>query len=164
MAKLRIIIIVLFAFALAGCTASVEDIKVTSFRVVSVVPQGVSNIVALVEIGIHNPTIGFEVTDMQAVAKLDGEQAVQFSADQLIVDGKKDKVYTLPLKGRIVDGFNPFKLLTLFSNGMDLRGVTADVSARAALRGGIGKNIELKDIKIADLIANSSKAARAADK
>ena len=145
------IILLAACLLLTSCGKGVKDMALTSFRLVSVSPQGLSGVTMLVEVGVDNPTVGFEITDVNAVLKLDSVPALLLTADQLMVEGHAQKLYTIPLKGQIAEGFNPFQLLRLISDDSVMSRLTADVSARAALRGGLGKNIEMKDIKLDSL-------------
>ena len=145
------IILLAACLLLTSCGKGVKDIALTSFRLVSVSPHGLSGVTMLVEVGVDNPTVGFEITDVNAVLKLDSVPALLLTADQLMVEGRAQKLYTIPLKGQIAEGFNPFQLLRLISDDSVMSRLTADVSARAALRGGLGKNIDMKDIKLDSL-------------
>ena len=145
------IIFIAACLLLTSCGKGVKDIALTSFRLLSVSPQGLNGVTLLVEVGVDNPTVGFEITDVNAVLKLDTAPALLLTADQLMVEGHAQKNYTIPLMGQIADGFNPFQLLRLISDDSVMSRLTADVSARAALRGGLGKNIEIKDIKLDSL-------------
>ncbi len=152
MERLRVIISAVLLLLLSSCGGSVKDIRVTSFKIVSIAPQGLSGITALVEVGVHNPAMGFEVTDLHATLKMREQEAVHLSSDQLMVAGRTDKTYTVPLKGEIADGFNPFQLLKLLSNEVDYSQVTVSLSARLALRGGVGRTVEYNDVPLSSLI------------
>lgn len=152
MSKRQIIIIILLTFFLAGCKEGVKDIKVTSCRIVSVVPEGLSSISAFIEVGIHNPVVGFEATDVRGVVKMKGQDALIVTADQLIVSGHCDKVYTLPLKGSIAKGFNPFQLLKLIDDEAGLDQLTLSATGKVSLRNGLGKNLEIKDLPLSKLL------------
>ena len=145
------IIFIAACLLLTSCGKGVKDIALTSFRLLSVSPQGLNGVTLLVEVGVDNPTVGFEITDVNAVLKLDTAPALLLTADQLMVEGHAQKNYTIPLKGQIADGFNPFQLLRLISDDSVMSRLTADVSARAALRGGLGTNIDIEDIKLDSL-------------
>ena len=160
MKRILIPVLAVLCLLLAGCKgASYKDIKVTSARIVSIVPEGLSDLSALIEVGIHNPTVAFEVSDLSGLARYRGQDALTATADQLIVAGRTDKVYLIPVKGRIADGFNPFQLLRLISGEADFDDVTFTVTGRVALRGGIGKNIELKDIPLSSLLGQPKQPA-----
>ena len=152
MKRFRVIFVVIFALLLSACGGKVKDIRVTSFSIVSIAPQGLSGITALVEVGIHNPTVGFEVTNLNAVIKMKGQDMIYLSADQLMVEGHSEKKYDVPVKGSLADGFNPFQLLRLLNNEANMEDMTLSVSARPALRGGVGKTIEINDMPLKELI------------
>lgn len=139
----------------SGCAKTYKDIKVTSFDLVSVTPQGLTRVDALIDVGIDNPIVGFEVFDANGLVKLDGEPCLSITADQLVVQGKTAKTYRIPLNGVIADGFNPFQLLTLFKN-LDMSRVTVDLSARVNLRGGVGKVFEFKDMPLDKMLHGSN--------
>jgi len=153
MKRIHILVLLLSALLLSGCSVNkLKDITVTSARIVSIVPEGLSDLSALIELGIHNPSLAFEVTDLNGLARYRGQDAVTVTADQLIVAGRTDKVYRIPVKGHIAEGFNPFQLLKLLGSESSFDDVTFDVKGKVALRGGIGKNIELKDIPLSSLL------------
>lgn len=148
--------VLLFICALAalltiqGCN-KVKELAVTSFEIVSIAPSGISALDATVRVGIHNPLVAFEATDVIGTLKLDGKPCLYLSADQLIVSGNCDKVYTIPVRGNIAEGFNPFELLNLINGtSLALDKLSVDVNGKLALRGGVGKKLELKDIRISD--------------
>ncbi len=152
MNRLKLLFLCLVTLLLSSCSSQVKDISVTSFRLVSIAPQGVGGITALVEVGIKNPSVGFEVTDVHAVVKMDGEEALTLTADQLMVPARSEKVYDIPLKGQIVEGFNPFQLLKLLSDSTASEKITISGSARLALRGGVGKNVDFHEKSFAELL------------
>lgn len=134
---------------------SIKDIKVNSVEIVSLTPKGLKDIDAVVRVDVHNPSVAFELTDLVGVAKYKGKEALTVTSDQLIVSGKTDKVYTVPVHGTLAEDFNPFQLLELIGGNGDqkfsLDGLTLDLSLRPALRGGIGKKVEIKDISLSKL-------------
>ena len=145
--------IVFLCLLLAGCKGrSIKDIKVNSARIVSVTPEGLSGLTALVEVDLHNPTVAFELMDITGVARYKGQDALKVTADQLIVAGHTDKVYRIPVQGEIVEGFNPLLLVRLISTEGTLDDITISIKGKVALRGGIGKNIELKNIPLSTLM------------
>lgn len=147
--RILILLAVLSAVVLTGSCKKVKEIAVTSFEIISVTPSGLTELDALVKLGIHNPAVPFEVTDAAGTLKIAGKPCLTLSTDQLIVAGNCDKIYSIPVKGQIAEGFNPFELLNLFNGvSLDLERLTVDVDAKVALRGGVGKKLELKDFKL----------------
>ena len=146
----RLVTILFFcALILSGCSKTYKDIKVTSFEVISITPKGLNQVDAVVDVGIYNPILGFEVTNVLGTLKMDGDPCVNISSDQLMIAGKTEQIYRIPLHGELVPGFNPLSLLKV-AQTMDFSNFTADVTGKVAVKG-VGKNIELKDLKIGEL-------------
>lgn len=140
------------ALVLSGCQGKrLQDIKVTSARIVSIVPEGLSNISALIEVGIHNPSVAVELRDVVGMAHYEDMNILSVTADQLIIEGHTDKLYQIPLKGHIEEGFNPLRLIRLFGGESSMDDITVSFRGRVSLRGGIGKDIEMEDIPLSTL-------------
>ena len=135
----------------AGCSASINDIAVTNFNIISVTPRGTNELYATIELGIRNPVIAFTLQDMEGTLKMDGQPCIRITADQLRVDGQSDRVYVIPVKGKLIDGFNPWQLLSVLKDN-DFSKFTVDVSARVSLKSGIGKDIAIKDVSLEKLL------------
>ena len=156
--KRLIILLSVILPLLSSCAGKgIKDIKVNSFELLSLTPKGLRDIDALVKVDVHNPSVSFELTDLSGLLKLKGKDVLTLSADQLIVAGKTDKTYTIPVHGTMAEDFNPFRLLEIFNaeggdSKLKLDDVTLDLNLRPALRGGLGKKIEIKDITLSKLL------------
>lgn len=149
----RILLLAVLALLLAGCKGrSLQDVEVTSVRLVSVAPQGLSGVSAVVELGIRNPSVAFSVSDLEGMAKFHGEEVLQLSAPTLTVPGRSDDRYEIPLDGRLATGFSVLRLLRLLGEGAHLEDVTFDLRGRMALRSGIGRDFEMKDVPLESLL------------
>ena len=156
---LRLSLLLVLALLVAGCKGKgIKDIKVNSARIVSVTPFGLNGLTALVEIDLHNPTVGFELTDITGLARFKGQEALHVTADQLIVSGHKDKIYRIPVQGEIAEGFNPLQLVRLVADEDAFDDLTISVKGKVALRGGLGKKIEIKDIPLSSLMKKSDES------
>lgn len=154
---------ILFACALAALSvmtscSKMEDIRITSFEIVSVTPRGLNGLDVLVKIGIDNPAVEFEVSDLAGTLRLEGMPCLSISADPLTVSGKSVKTYSVPLRGQLADGFNPFQLLRIINGySLDYDKLTLDIEGKASLPGGLGKKLEFNDIKIGEhLVKNKN--------
>lgn len=156
--KRLFIVLAMAVILLSGCKGrSLKDIKVNSLEIVSLSPHGLRDIDAVIRLTVYNPSVGFELTDILGQLKYKGEEAIIITADQIMVAGKAEKTYTVPLHGTIADDFNPFQLLSLMNSGaggkkVNLDDVTLDISLRPALRGGIGTTVVKKDIRVSDFL------------
>ena len=152
MKRVFTILLLALALVLSGCQGRrLQDIKVTSARIVSIVPEGLSNISALIEVGIHNPSVAVELRDVVGMAHYEDMNILSVTADQLIIEGHTDKLYQIPLKGHIEEGFNPLRLIRLFGGESSMDDITVSFKGRVSLRGGIGKDIEMEDIPLSTL-------------
>jgi len=153
MKKVRLLLLLCLSLLLAGCKdRGFQDIAVTSVRLVSIIPEGLTGVSAELEVGIHNPTLAFRVEDLTGAAKFQGQEALLLSAEPLDVAARCDSLYLIPLRGRVNGDFNPLRLLRLLGGEADLDDISFDIRARASLRSGLGKNIEMLDIPLSSLL------------
>ena len=153
MKKVRLLLLLCLSLLLAGCKdRGFQDIAVTSVRLVSIIPEGLTGVSAELEVGIHNPTLAFRVEDLTGAAKFQGQEALLLSAEPLDVAARCVSLYLIPLRGRVNGDFNPLRLLRLLGGEADLDDISFDIRARASLRSGLGKNIEMLDIPLSSLL------------
>lgn len=154
MKKLSLLLLLIPLLLISGCKGNgIKDISVNSVRLISITPEGFNGVSVLMEVGIHNPTIGFELTDVTAVAKFQGQEALAVRAHQLMVPAHSDQLYRIPLQGNFSEGFKPLRLLRLLGKNASYEDVTFSIFARVAARGGLGKNIEILDIPLSSLLS-----------
>ena len=152
MKRIHIVLLLILSLLLAGCKGrSFQDIRVTSLRLVSVEPQGLSGVSAVLEVGLHNPAAGFELKDLQGLAKFKGQEMLQLNGDPVSVAPRSDELYELSLQGRLADGFSILRLLRLLGGGASLEDVTFDLRGRATLRSGLGRDFEFLDVPLSSL-------------
>ena len=148
----RILLPLLAAVLVCSCCKSFQDIKVTSLDLVELSPRGLSAIDAILEVGVDNPTVQVTLTQMDATVKMDGAPCLHVTADDVTLDPRSQKVYSLIVHGSIDGNFNPFQLLTLLGQPNFLEPMTADVRFRGVLKSGLGKDFEYTDIPLKDLL------------
>lgn len=88
--------------ALMGCSAvrkaaidKLKEIEVTSFSVEKVTPKGLKALDASFYVGVHNPTIKLELTDVTARLFYKDSELGSFVLDPFTIDGHADKIYLL---------------------------------------------------------------------
>lgn len=148
-----LLLTLLLTLLLSGCKSrGFQDVAITSVRLVSIVPEGFNNVTAVVEVGVRNPTVAFELSQVEALARFQGEPALTATSETITIPKHSDSVYLIPLRGRLSEGFNPFRLLRLLADEASFDDITFDVRCRASLRSGFGRNIELSDIPLSTLL------------
>ena len=152
-ARIPVLVLLLLSLLLAGCKGgSYKDITITSARIVSIVPEGLTGLSALLEVGVHNPAGAIELSELEGMARYRGQDALALTAEPVSVAARSDQLIRIPIQGRLAGGLNPLQLLGMVSGGVNYDDVTFSLSGRAGLRGGIGKNFELKDIPLGTLV------------
>ena len=139
MRKLRIALLFVLVLVMTACSGHrFDDIRFTSVRLVSLSPEGFSSVSAVVEVGIDNPTVAFNVENIEGVARFQGQEALHMTGEKLSAEG-----------------FNPLRLLRLLGDEASFDDISFDLRARVALRSGIGKNIEVLDIPLSELLGGT---------
>ena len=93
---IRILLPLLAVLSLSACTGGkVSEIEVTSARIVSIVPQGLTTATAELEVGVHNPAARITLKDLSGLAKYKGEPLLDFDADALVIEGIAGGVFTV---------------------------------------------------------------------
>ncbi len=138
---------VLVCLLCTGCVSKYKKVRPTSFEVESVIPTGLKTFDIVVKVGIRNPAPPFTLMNPKATIRRDGNDFAFVDGENVAVDGKCEKVYRIPLKGRLADGVGVIQLLTLAQsfNPDDFR---VDISARANVAGNLGKDIVYKDVPL----------------
>ena len=155
MKKVRILWALLFcALLLSGCgVRRLQEVRVSSARIVRLLPAGPGGPSALVEIGISNPAVAFEVSDLEGRLRYKGGDLLLLSAEPFFVAARSDSAYTVPVQGRFAEDVNPLRIVRLISgNGLDYNDMTVSLRGRVNLRGKIGKDIELEDVPLRTLL------------
>ncbi len=139
---------------LSGCTDKVKDIRISSFKISSFNFQGTKSIKFLTEVGINNPSIGLELSEVRATLKYKKQDFLHLSFDRLVLEPRIEKIYQLPLTGAIADGFNPLQLLDMLDLQENNNDLSVSLRGRVSLRGGLGKDFDIQDIPLNTLIPN----------
>ncbi|MBO4565964.1 MAG: hypothetical protein J5695_01915 [Bacteroidales bacterium] len=147
-----ILLTLLAAVLLSSCCKSFQDIRLTSCDLVELSPRGLSSIDATIEVGVDNPTVQVTLTGMDATLKMDGSPCLHLTADDVTLEPRTEKVYSILIHGAIDGNFNPLQLLLLLNQPNFLEPMTADVRFRGVLKSGLGKDFEYTDIPLKDLL------------
>lgn len=148
------VFILLLAAMLAGSCGirKYKDIKITSFAVESITPSGLKSLDAVVEVGIDNPAPAFNIMNLEAEIYRDSVHLAHFSAENVAVEGRCDRLYKIPVSGEIDPAVTLLNLMLLARN---FRSEEYSVSVKAkAMIAGIGKELAFDDIPLERLLKN----------
>ena len=141
------LLLLLAAFILTGCVSKYKKIKVSSFEVESVVPSSLRSANVVVAVGINNPAPAFQVRDIEATVKQNGNVMGLVTGEPVSVDGKCERVYRIPLQAQLAEGVGLMQLLATYKS-FNPEEFTIDLHARANVAGKIGKDIDYKDVPL----------------
>lgn len=151
--KRVIAILIVCILALSGCSSGFKDIRITSCNLVSITPMGLSSVEAKVEMGILNPTVQFTLSNVTGCLKLGDKPYILLTTGDITVAANSEAVYPLEVLGTLAEGTNPFVVLSILTSAkLDLSTFKADVKAHITLKNGVGKDIELKDLPLTDIV------------
>ena len=101
----------------------------------------------LVAVGIDNPAPSFEVRDIEATVKQNGNVMGLVTCEPVNVDGKCNRVYRIPMQAQLAEGVGLMQLLATYK-AFNPEEFTIDLHARANVAGKIGKDIDYKDVPL----------------
>lgn len=135
---------------LSSCSSKYSEVRISSVGLSSFTMEGTKQILLDVELGIDNPAPSFTLRNINATLKAEDRDILYLTCDELTIEGRTDKVYSIPVTANIAQGVNIFYILGAVQNLKD-KAFMLDFSANAKLRGGFGKTIEYKDIPLSQL-------------
>ena len=145
------LLLLLAAFVLTGCVSKYKKIKVSSFELESVVPSSLRSANVVVAVGINNPAPAFQVRDIEATVKQNGNVMGLVTGEPVSIDGKCDRVYRIPLQAQLAEGVGLMQLLATYKS-FNPEEFTIDLHARANVAGKIGKDIDYKDVPLSKFL------------
>ena len=149
MNRAKFIVSILVCILLSSCTRAYRQVSLTSAKIVSVTPQGLSAARVLLEAGVHNPAGSFVLDSLDACVSLEGREALLVKGESpLRIQGHCDSVYVAALRVSFAKGFNAFGLLKLVGSESIADKMSVSAKARLSKRGRRGKVIEMKDVPL----------------
>lgn len=149
--KPRKILLLLTALAavltLSSCASSFrKKVHIQSYSVKYVVPTSARSADLVLKVGVENETVGFSVTDISGVIKMNEEPVATFTADNVALKGRTTEVYEVPVQAELCEGVSIIRILLMVGQG-SADGLSADIDARVA-KAGLSKRFSVKDKKI----------------
>lgn len=131
----------------SSCASSFrKKVHIQSYGVKYVVPTSARSADVMLQVGVENETVGFSVTDIHGVIKMDQDSIATFTAQDVALKGKSTEVYDVPVQAELCEGVSIIRILLMVGAG-ETEGLSADVDARVA-KAGISKRFSVRDKKI----------------
>ena len=128
----------------------IKDIKLVSAGVKYVVPTSLRSLDAMLVLGIDNPAMTFNVSNVEGSIRVDDRPFAVFTAGEMQVQGKQTLAYELPCSVVLEPDITLLDLLKL-AGRRSLEGIKADINLNVASKSGkLQAPLTYKNIDLAE--------------
>lgn len=145
------LISIAFMVLLLGSCAKVKQVGVTSLELDSVTPRGLRALTLTMSVGVHNPVNEITLSEISGEAVLSGKVIGNVAVDPVVLTARKDTSYTVKADLTLAEGVSVFEVLALAKDRSAIENGTANVYAKAKLKGGPSKKIKMEDVPLKKL-------------
>ena len=146
------LISIAFMVLLLGSCAKVKQVGVTSLELDSVTPRGLRALTLTMSVGVHNPVNEITLSEISGEAVLSGKVIGNVAVDPVVLTARKDTSYTVKADLTLAEGVSVFEVLALAKDRSAIENGTANVYAKAKLKGGPSKKIKMEDVPLKKLL------------
>lgn len=141
--------------AAGGCSAvkkaavdRLKEIEVTSFAVEKIAPQGLKALDASFYVGIHNPTIKLELSDVKARLFYRDAELGSFVLEPFTIEGHEDRIYLLTGHAALASASSLFQVVGAFSGGSadDFTVLVSATGKGLGVKRDVSRSIPLKEL------------------
>lgn len=146
------LISIAFMVLLLGSCAKVKQVGVTSLELDSVTPRGLRALTLTMSVGVHNPVNEITLSEISGEAVVSGKVIGNVAMDPVVLTARKDSSYTVKADLTLAEGVSVFEVLALVKDRSAIENGTANVYAKAKLKGGPSKKIKMEDVPLKKLL------------
>lgn len=148
--KTLILTIVALVFSLSGCR-NVKDIDITSVKLEAISPEGLRSLNIYLAVGIDNPAMQIELTEIQGSLKHSGKIIGRLAMDPIKVQARSAETYHVRANVSLAEGAGLKDLMVLMDE-QALNECLVDVSVRPKFKSGLSAPVTLTDIPLKKLL------------
>lgn len=148
--KAFILLMLAAVMSLSGCR-KIRDISITSVALEAISPAGMRSLDVYLAVGIDNPAMQIELTDIQGALKYSGKIIGRLAMDPVKVQARSAEIYHVKANVSLAEGAG-LKDLMVLMNEEALNSCLIDVSVRPKLKSGLSAPINLEDIPLKKLL------------
>lgn len=143
-----LMVLVAALVALTSCGISkIKDISLQSVGVKYITPTSTRSLQGVLVLGIDNPAMSLNLTDVEGEVQYKGKPIAVFTTGELPLEGKSVREYELPCTVTLAEGASLLDLAMIAAR-RSTEGLTADVQLHAALKNGLGKDLQFKALDL----------------
>ena len=147
----RLISIAIMVLVLGSC-AKVKQVGVTSFELDSVTPRGLRALTLTMSVGVHNPAKEITLSEISGEAVVSGKVIGNVVMAPVVLTARKDSTYKVKADVTLAEGVSVLEVLALAKDRSAIENGTANVYAKAKLKGGPSKKIKMEDVPLKKLL------------
>ncbi len=146
----RLISIAIMVLVLGSC-AKVKQVGVTSFELDSITPKGLRALTVKMSVGVHNPANEITLSEISGEAVVSGKVIGNVAMAPVVLTARKDSTYKVKADVTLAEGVSVLEVLALAKNKSAIENGTANIYAKAKLKGGPSKKIKMEDVPLKKL-------------
>ena len=146
----RLISIAIMVLILGSC-AKVKQVGVTSFELDSITPKGLRALTVKMSVGVHNPANEITLSEISGEAVVSGKVIGNVAMAPVVLTARKDSTYKVNADVTLAEGVSVLEVLALAKNKSAIENGTANIYAKAKLKGGPSKKIKMEDVPLKKL-------------
>ena len=136
---------------LLGSCAKVKQLGVTSFELDSITPKGLRALTVKMSVGVHNPAKEITLSEISGEAVVSGKVIGNVAVAPVVLTARKDSTYKVKADVTLAEGVSVLEVLALAKNKSAIENGTANIYAKAKLKGGPSKKIKMEDVPLKKL-------------
>lgn len=145
---------------MTGCL-NLKEFKILSFKAEQIVPQGFKSIRGVATVEYSNPSVDFDVFDIEGAVYCQGSLFGRFTVDPVSIKGRGTSSCTVSGVFTITSPLSSvIQVLSMLTGGFNVNDYTIDINAKVKPKGGVVKAVGLKDVpvsKVTGVIKSVSK-------
>ena len=134
-----------------GSCAKVKQLGVTSFELDSITPKGLRALTVKMSVGVHNPANEITLSEISGEAVVSGKVIGNVAMAPVVLTARKDSTYKVKADVTLAEGVSVLEVLALAKNKSAIENGTANIYAKAKLKGGPSKKIKMEDVPLKKL-------------
>lgn len=151
-------IVAALVLSLSSCR-KIKDISITSVKLEAVSPEGLRGLNVFLAVGIDNPAMQIELTEIHGALKHSGKVLGRLAMDPVKVQARSAEIYHVRAVVTLAEGAGLKDLMVLMDEKA-LDECMIDVSVRPKLKSGLSAPINIKDIPLKKLLENAGNESR----
>ena len=145
------LISIAFMVLILGSCAKVKQVGVTSFELDSITPKGLRALTVKMSVGVHNPANEITLSEISGEAVVSGKVIGNVAMAPVVLTARKDSTYKVKADVTLAEGVSVLEVLALAKNKSAIENGTANIYAKAKLKGGPSKKIKMEDVPLKKL-------------